>query len=365
MVGLNCAVFIVENLFFQEADIENRGLHSVWNILDIPFAVFYVAEAAAKIYVLGWRRYFKPFRGKFDFLTTLSAVVAMVIVYVPNAIEDFRLIKFVLMLRTLRFFRLALVYKPFLVVAETVMDSIPRCERESARTPAPTEGPLHSSLTPSTPHSLLRPPSRPRSGFKLMKVLILTMAVFATVGQLAFGGKVSSDPASPYYAVLKGMEYAANDYWSVNFNDLPASFLTLFALLIVNNWFFFADAFVAVTHVAFRLYFGAFYIVGVLFMLNIVVAFIIDLFMSEFAKHGTARRRFYGSFARRVWEEQGPGIENISLFANLQRTTSLERRSTSAGLQTPLLSGALSSGGWPGNTAGHAPEAPRFAPGYS
>ena len=66
-----------------------------------------------------------------------------------------------------------------------------------------------------------------------------------------------------------------------------------------------------------------------------------------------------------VWEEQGPGIENISLFANLQRTTSLERRSTSAGLQTPLLSGALSSGGWPGNTAGHAPEAPRFAPGYS
>ena len=63
-----------------------------------------------------------------------------------------------------------------------------------------------------------------------MKVLVLTMAVFATVGQLAFGGKVSSDPASPYYAVLKGMEYAANDYWSVNFNDLPASFLTLFAL---------------------------------------------------------------------------------------------------------------------------------------
>ena len=154
VVGLNCAVFIVENLFFQEADIETEGLHSVWNILDIPFAVFYVAEAAVKIYVLGWRRYFKPFRGKFDFLTTLSAVVAMVIVYVPNAIEDFRLIKFVLMLRTLRFFRLALVYKPFLVVAETVMDSIPRCERERELAhPAPTEGPLlfTPSLTPPTP----------------------------------------------------------------------------------------------------------------------------------------------------------------------------------------------------------------------
>ena len=50
-----------------------------------------------------------------------------------------------------------------------------------------------------------------------------------------------------------------------------------FELLVVNNWFVTCDGFVAVTGTVWtRVYFYAFYIVGVSIILNVAVAFIMD-----------------------------------------------------------------------------------------
>lgn len=64
-----------------------------------------------------------------------------------------------------------------------------------------------------------------------------------------------------------------------NFNDLGNGFVTLFALMVVNNWQDVSGVFVDITGTSNTLFFFvAFYYLSVVIGLNIVVAFAIDMF---------------------------------------------------------------------------------------
>ena len=71
---------------------------------------------------------------------------------------------------------------------------------------------------------------------------------------------------------------------------VEAALWTLFCILVVNNWFVVVEGFAAVADrdVA-RVYFLSFYVIGVLLFLNIVVAFILDAFLSEYNKARSSR----------------------------------------------------------------------------
>lgn len=67
----------------------------------------------------------------------------------------------------------------------------------------------------------------------------------------------------------------------MNFNDFASSFVTLFALMVVNNWLDIVELYVDVagtTNV--RWYFFWFYYFSVVIGINIVVAFSIDMYDS-------------------------------------------------------------------------------------
>jgi hypothetical protein len=65
----------------------------------------------------------------------------------------------------------------------------------------------------------------------------------------------------------------------MNFNDLTLSMLTLFTLIIVNNWFVIVDMYADVSgNNIVRVYFIVFYYFGVMVGINIVIAFAIDMF---------------------------------------------------------------------------------------
>ena len=89
---------------------------------------------------------------------------------------------------------------------------------------------------------------------------------------------------------LQGTDYLSSGYATLNFNDVESAFVTLFCVLVVNNWFVVVDGFAAVASrdVA-RVYFLSFYVIGVLLFLNIVVAFILDAFLSEYNKARSSR----------------------------------------------------------------------------
>ena len=68
----------------------------------------------------------------------------------------------------------------------------------------------------------------------------------------------------------------------MNFNDFISSFITLFALMIVNNWMVIVEVYVDATEDAFgvKWFFFFFYYFSVVIGINIVVAFSIDMYDS-------------------------------------------------------------------------------------
>lgn len=68
-------------------------------------------------------------------------------------------------------------------------------------------------------------------------------------------------------------------YYLLNFNDFGASLVTLFHIMVVNNWFITCNMYCYVMGNNWpRLYFISFWALTVLIMLNLVIAFIIEIY---------------------------------------------------------------------------------------
>lgn len=111
----------------------------------------------------------------------------------------------------------------------------------------------------------------------LMGVLVVIFYIFSVIGMWMFGGKIRRDLAS----IIKD-QAIPNNYYMDNFNDLASSFVTLFTLMVVNNWMVQVQMYVDTMQGNgwYKLYFVAFYYFSVLIGLNIVVAFTLDMYSS-------------------------------------------------------------------------------------
>jgi len=108
-------------------------------------------------------------------------------------------------------------------------------------------------------------------------ILFVIFYIFGQFGNYFFGGlnykgnvKVGNDPGVPQF------------YNLMNFNDFISSFITLFALMIVNNWLDIVEVYVDVSPWGknVRWFFFFFYYFSVIIGVNIVVAFSIDMYDS-------------------------------------------------------------------------------------
>jgi hypothetical protein len=68
----------------------------------------------------------------------------------------------------------------------------------------------------------------------------------------------------------------------MNFNDMFSAFYTMFALMIVNNWFVIVDIYIIENdnNSLYRWFFVVFYYFAVIIGSNIFVAFILDMYDS-------------------------------------------------------------------------------------
>jgi two pore calcium channel protein len=68
-------------------------------------------------------------------------------------------------------------------------------------------------------------------------------------------------------------------YYLMNFNDFPSCMVTLFHIMIVNNWYITCNMFVLVKGNNWpRCFFVAFWVIVVLIMLNLVISFILEIY---------------------------------------------------------------------------------------
>eukprot|EP00978_Attheya_sp_CCMP212_P020808 scaffold60102_cov53-Attheya_sp.AAC.6 len=220
-----------------------------WELLETAFTIVYCIEMLVKIMTQSWKGFIESQRNRFDFLITVLAVFATAYVYYPNKFSDSRLIRYIVMARVLRLARLLIAMEGFRVIGGTFQDVLPAATR-------------------------------------VLLLLFCIMYTFAAVGMMLFGGQITRDPQNPLSYRLQDTDFSDNAYWANNFNDMCSGVNVLFNLLVVNNWPEQADGLLAVTQSkASRLFFLAFHIIAVILINNIVIAFIIDSFMSEWNEY--------------------------------------------------------------------------------
>jgi len=209
--------------------------------------MIYALEVIIKVMVLGWRKYAESTKNMFDFTITFLAVVSTAIVYYPNAFSDSRIIRMIVMARVLRLVRLLTAMKRFQLI-----------------------GAISAEILPAARSVVL--------------MLFFLMYLFSVVGMHLYGGLITRDPDNLLSYSLLGTDFSDNEYWANNFNDVISGMNVLFNLLVVNNWTECEIGFEATTGSKWvRLFFLSFHIFGVIVINNVVIAFIIDEFLTQLA----------------------------------------------------------------------------------
>lgn len=104
--------------------------------------------------------------------------------------------------------------------------------------------------------------------------IFCVLCMYCSLGVQIFGGLVNSGNAR-----LSETALADNDYLVFNFNDYPSGMVTLFNLLVTVNWQAWMRSYKQLTDSAWSYaYFVSFYLVTVLLLLDLVVAFVLDAF---------------------------------------------------------------------------------------
>ena len=127
-----------------------------------------------------------------------------------------------------------------------------------------------------------------RPFFTMMLSLYTVFFFFAFIGDVCWNGLIT-------VSAVAANEGTPTLYYLMNFNDFPNSLLTLFHIMVVNNWYVTCDMFCTLAgNIAPRLYFVAFWVVTVLIMLNIVISFVLEVY-------GAAEEEVQAQFKRRAY----------------------------------------------------------------
>ena len=113
----------------------------------------------------------------------------------------------------------------------------------------------------------------------MMCSLYTVYYIFAQVGMLLFGGLITTESAQTDDVGLYAL------YYLINFNDFGASCVTLFAQMVMNNWYNTCNMCCEVVGSNWpRVYFILFWVASVLIMLNLVVSFVLEVYSGQSEK---------------------------------------------------------------------------------
>ncbi|XWS39459.1 hypothetical protein CRYUN_Cryun18bG0056000 [Craigia yunnanensis] len=237
---LNLFAVIVETML----DIENNSAQKVWQEVEFIFGWIYVLEMALKVYSFGFENYWRDGQNRFDFLITWIIVIGETITLAtPDELDFFsngEWIRYLLLARLLRLIRLLMHVRSYRAFVATFLTLIP-------------------SLMP------------------YLGTIFCVLCIYCSLGVQIFGGIVNAGNSN-----LDGTDLSDDEYLLFNFNDYPNGMVTLFNLLVMGNWQVWMQSYKELTGTSWTLvYFISFYLVTVLLLLNLVVAFVLEAFSAE------------------------------------------------------------------------------------
>uniref|UniRef100_A0A673LI99 Two pore calcium channel protein 1-like n=1 Tax=Sinocyclocheilus rhinocerous TaxID=307959 RepID=A0A673LI99_9TELE len=222
------------------------AINGIWILVETNMLIVYGIEVLLKITGLGPLTYFSSGWNLFDFSVTVFAFLGLIALAF-----DMEPFYFILVLRPFQLLRLFKIKQRYRNVLDTMFELFPRMA-------------------------------------SLGLTLIIFYYSFAIVGMEFFADVVypnccnTSRVADSYRQknVTIGNRTMLEEgyYYLNNFNNILSSFVTLFELTVVNNWYITMEGVTSQTTHWSRLYFMTFYIVTMVVM-TIIVAFILDAFV--------------------------------------------------------------------------------------
>lgn len=251
---LHMGFIMVANLLvvLWESTMDLRNTDTLASIefyafLEVGFSFVYIGEMVIKVLSQGFNRFWRDLGNRFDFLVTLLLLFGAAYVLYPFAENDPTVVRYLVLLRCLRLF--------------AVLADVPRFRRIVQV------------------FSLLIPASVP-----LFTFLTLSLYVFAAAGVELFGGLIYAGNAAldPEKNALVE-PFVGNNYWTLNFNDMPSAWFMLFSSVIVGYMTEIPEAIAATSRLGewAKWYFIASFVVNTLIVSNCVIAFVVDLFVEE------------------------------------------------------------------------------------
>ncbi|PIN14203.1 hypothetical protein CDL12_13171 [Handroanthus impetiginosus] len=237
---MNLIAVIIETTL----DIQNNSAQEAWQTVEFVFGWIYVLEMALKVYAYGFENYWRDGQNRFDFIVTWVIVIGETATFLSPRGSTFlsngEWIRYLLIARMLRLIRLLMHVKQYRAFVATFLTLIP-------------------SLMP------------------YLGTIFCVLCIYCSLGVQIFGGMVNAGNPK-----LNGTDLEDNDYLLFNFNDYPNGMVTLFNLLVMGNWQVWMQSYKDLTGTAWTYaYFISYYLITILLLLNLVVAFVLEAFFAE------------------------------------------------------------------------------------
>ncbi|KAJ8568051.1 hypothetical protein K7X08_020773 [Anisodus acutangulus] len=234
---VNLVAVIVETTL----DMQNNSAQTFWQKVEIAFGWLYVIEMALKVYTYGFGNYWRDGQNRFDFIITWVIVIEEMTTLADldglNFMSNGNWIHYLLIARMLRFIRLVIHIEQCRAFVATFL---------------------------SLMYSLL-----PYSG-----TIFCVLCIYCSLGLQIFGGIVNTGNPN-----LNQTDLARYDYLLFNFNDYPTGMVTVFNLLVMGIWPPVMQSYKELTGTSWTyVYFFSFYLIVVLWLLNLVIVFVLEAF---------------------------------------------------------------------------------------
>ncbi|XP_053305510.1 two pore channel protein 2 [Spea bombifrons] len=228
------------------------------------FILYYVLEMGLKIFSLGFKRYISYPSNIYDGLLTIILLVLEVATFalyrfphpgwrpdMEGVLSLWEMVRLVNMFIVFRFLRIIPNMKVMALVAGTLVDLVKNLRAFAG-------------------------------------ILVVVYYVFAIIGIDLFRGVLptpgnSSIPTNrtERNKTLQCGTFEQLEYWPNNFDDFAAALVTLWDVMVVNNWQVFLDAFSRYTTPWSKLYFVSWWLVSCVIWVNLFVALILENFIHK------------------------------------------------------------------------------------